>query len=93
MVVAAQYYPDSPRKGDPIGGLEDAEALEGVHVVHAGTAVAPEGEHAGRIVSAGGRVLAEDTLAGLTRGGSLHQRFLELVGASDTGGEGLTWLG
>ena len=27
-------------------------------MVHAGTAVAPEGEHAGRIVSAGGRVLA-----------------------------------
>ena len=58
VVVAAQDYPDSPRKGDPIGGLADAEALEGVHVVHAGTAVAPEGEHAGRIVSAGGRVLA-----------------------------------
>ncbi|GGG53224.1 phosphoribosylamine--glycine ligase [Kocuria dechangensis] len=58
VVVAAQDYPDSPRKGDPIGGLEAAEALEGVHVVHAGTATAPEGEHAGRIVSAGGRVLA-----------------------------------
>ncbi len=44
-------------------------------------------------VVAAGRVLAEDTVAGLTRGGSLHQRFLELVGASDAGGEGLTWLG
>ncbi len=44
-------------------------------------------------VVAAGRVLAEDTLAGLTGGGSLHQRFLELVGASDAGGEGLTWLG
>jgi ABC-2 type transport system ATP-binding protein len=44
-------------------------------------------------VIAGGRVLAEDTVAGLTRGGSLHARFLELVGASDVGGEGLTWLG
>ena len=44
-------------------------------------------------VIAGGRVLAEDTVAGLTRGGSLHARFLELVGASDAGGEGLTWLG
>jgi ABC-2 type transport system ATP-binding protein len=44
-------------------------------------------------VIAGGRVLAEDTVAGLTGGGSLHARFLELVGASDVGGEGLTWLG
>ena len=58
VVVAAQDYPDSPRKGDPIGGLDRAEELEGVHVVHAGTALAREGEHAGRIVSAGGRVLA-----------------------------------
>nr|WP_156267450.1 phosphoribosylamine--glycine ligase [Kocuria sediminis] len=58
VVVAAQDYPDTPRTGDPIGGLEQAEALEGVHVVHAGTAVAGEDPHAGRIVSAGGRVLA-----------------------------------
>ena len=44
-------------------------------------------------VVAAGRVLADDTLAGLTGGGSLHQRFLELVGATDAAGEGLTWLG
>ena len=44
-------------------------------------------------VLAAGRVLAEDTVAGLTRGGSLHDRFLDLVGATDAGGEGLTWLG
>ena len=44
-------------------------------------------------VIAGGRVLAEDTVGGLTRGGSLHDRFLELVGASDAGGDGLSWLG
>ena len=44
-------------------------------------------------VIAGGRVLAEDTTAGITQGGSLHQRFLELVGATDAAGEGLTWLG
>lgn len=59
VVVAAQGYPDAPRTGDPLEGLAEAEALEGVHVVHAGTAVAPEGaEHAGATVSAGGRVLA-----------------------------------
>jgi ABC-2 type transport system ATP-binding protein len=44
-------------------------------------------------VIAGGRVLAEDTVAGLTRGGSLHDRFLELVGAGEVVGDGLGWLG
>ena len=43
-------------------------------------------------VVAGGRVLAEDTVSGLTRGTSLHDRFLQLVGASDVGGDGLSWL-
>ncbi|WP_036829637.1 ABC transporter ATP-binding protein [Phycicoccus jejuensis] len=44
-------------------------------------------------VVAGGRVLAEDTVAALTATGSLHQRFLELVGAGDVSEDGLTWLG
>ncbi|QKE84170.1 ABC transporter ATP-binding protein [Arthrobacter sp. NEB 688] len=44
-------------------------------------------------VVAGGRVLAEDTVAALTTTGSLHQRFLELVGAGDVSEDGLTWLG
>jgi ABC-2 type transport system ATP-binding protein len=43
-------------------------------------------------VIAGGRVLAEDTVAGLTDGGSLHDRFLQLVGAADGGRAGLGWL-
>ncbi|HET8795797.1 MAG TPA: phosphoribosylamine--glycine ligase [Arthrobacter sp.] len=53
VVVAAENYPESPRKGDPIGGLGEAEALDGVHVIHAGTKLED-----GRIVSAGGRVLS-----------------------------------
>lgn len=53
VVVAAENYPDNPRKGDPIGGLDEVNALEDVHVIHAGTRA--EG---GRILSAGGRVLA-----------------------------------
>jgi ABC-2 type transport system ATP-binding protein len=44
-------------------------------------------------VIAGGRVLAADTTAALTAGGSLHTRFLELVGATDVAGDGLSWLG
>lgn len=44
-------------------------------------------------VLAGGNVLAEDTTVGLMAGGSLHDRFLQLVGAQDAGGDGLSWLG
>ena len=54
VVVAAQNYPDTPRKGDRITGVEDAEALEGVDVLQAGTALDAEGH----LVTAGGRVLA-----------------------------------
>ncbi len=54
VVVAAQYYPDTPRKGDVIHGLLDVERLDGVDVIHAGTAT--DGE--GHLVTAGGRVLA-----------------------------------
>ncbi|GAA1347055.1 phosphoribosylamine--glycine ligase [Falsarthrobacter nasiphocae] len=53
VVMAAENYPDTPRKGDVITGIEDAEALEGVSVLHAGTALAGQD-----VVAAGGRVLA-----------------------------------
>lgn len=54
VVVASQGYPAAPRTGDVITGLQTAEAVEGVHVLHAGTAYDAEG----RVVSAGGRVLS-----------------------------------
>jgi phosphoribosylamine--glycine ligase len=55
VVVAAAGYPDTPRTGDPIGGLDqDGEDLV---IFHAGTARAD-----GRIVSAGGRVLGVTAL-------------------------------
>ena len=53
VVMAADGYPESPRKGDPITGVEAADALEGVDVIHAGTAIVD-----GELVTAGGRVLA-----------------------------------
>jgi phosphoribosylamine--glycine ligase len=53
VVLAAAGYPGAPRSGDPISGLDEAQALDGVSVYHAGT------RHDGdRIVTAGGRVLA-----------------------------------
>jgi phosphoribosylamine--glycine ligase len=54
VVVASEGYPASARSGDPISGIEDAEALDGVHVLHAGTGLSEAGE----LVSAGGRVLS-----------------------------------
>ena len=53
VVMAAENYPGTPRKGDVITGLDEANALEGVHVIHAGTVVSGEEIH-----TAGGRVLA-----------------------------------
>jgi phosphoribosylamine--glycine ligase len=53
VVLAAAGYPGTPRGGDPIRGLEEASALEGVSVYHAGTR--RDGE---RVLTAGGRVLA-----------------------------------
>jgi phosphoribosylamine--glycine ligase len=52
VVLAAQGYPASPRTGDALEGLAEAAAVEGVQVLHAGTAM-----RAGKIVSTGGRVL------------------------------------
>ncbi|WP_417359418.1 phosphoribosylamine--glycine ligase [Gallaecimonas pentaromativorans] len=55
VVMAAANYPDTPRKGDAISGLD--EVPEGVKVFHAGTA-----EQHGQVVTNGGRVLCVTTL-------------------------------
>lgn len=52
VVLAASGYPEAPRKGDPITGVEAAAREEGVIIFHAGTAM-----HQGRLATAGGRVL------------------------------------
>jgi phosphoribosylamine---glycine ligase len=54
VVLAAGAYPESPRKGDVIHGLDAAAELDGVTVVHAGTAVNDDGD----VETSGGRVLA-----------------------------------
>ena len=64
VVIAAQGYPADPRKGDPIGELQAADAIAGVDVLHAGTTVSSEGA----IVSSGGRVLSVTAV-----GPTLHQ--------------------
>lgn len=54
VVLAASGYPDKPRAGDVITGLDQAEAMAGVGVFHAGT----RRDEKGRIVTSGGRVLS-----------------------------------
>lgn len=60
VVAASQGYPVAPRLGDPIAGLEEAAALEGVTVLCAGVAADPAGDPTGdgrALVTAGGRVI------------------------------------
>ena len=58
VVMASGGYPDPYQIGEVITGLEDAAAIEGVTVFHAGTK--QEGEN---IVTAGGRVLGITAVA------------------------------
>ncbi|MGA1091864.1 MAG: phosphoribosylamine--glycine ligase [Candidatus Nanopelagicales bacterium] len=53
VVIAAQGYPASPVTGGSISGLAEADALDGVDVLHAGSRA--DGD---QIVSSGGRVLS-----------------------------------
>jgi phosphoribosylamine-glycine ligase len=53
VVLASQGYPDAYPKGLPISGIENAEAMKGSTVFHAGTKRAESGS----LVTNGGRVL------------------------------------
>ncbi len=52
VVMASEGYPESPKTGREITGVEEAEALEGVLIFHAGTR-----DEGGKLLTAGGRVL------------------------------------
>ena len=62
IVLAAAGYPDSPKKGDRITGVAEAETLDGVRVFHAGTS-----RSGADLVTAGGRVLGVTARAGSLR--------------------------
>ncbi len=53
VVLAAAGYPGSPRRGDPVDGIEAAMAIPGVTVYHGGTR-----REGGRLLTDGGRVLS-----------------------------------
>jgi phosphoribosylamine---glycine ligase len=52
IVLASRGYPESSSSGQPIHGIDAAEAVPGVSVYHAGTALRDR-----QLVTAGGRVL------------------------------------
>jgi phosphoribosylamine--glycine ligase len=54
VVMAAEGYPEAPRKGSTIRGLDRAAAIPGVRVFQAGTARGTDGA----LVADGGRVLS-----------------------------------
>jgi phosphoribosylamine--glycine ligase len=58
VVLAAANYPDTPKKGDVIGGLPAGNSFgDDCHVFHAGTA-----ERDGCVITNGGRVLCVTAL-------------------------------
>ncbi len=59
VILAAENYPKSPRKGDVIEGLDEANKHENVVIFHAGTSKDDEGN----IITSGGRVLAVTAIA------------------------------
>lgn len=59
VVLASHGYPDSPRVGDTIRGLETVKGCDNVEVFHAGTALVN-----GREVTSGGRVLGVSAIGG-----------------------------
>jgi phosphoribosylamine---glycine ligase len=62
VVLAAGGYPESPRTGDVITGLDAAGQVPGVSVFHAGTALRD-----GQVVTSGGRVLGVTARAATLR--------------------------
>jgi phosphoribosylamine--glycine ligase len=60
VVLASEGYPEAPRTGDTVHGIDEAGALPGVTVFHAGTSPGD----AGSVVTSGGRVLGVTALGG-----------------------------
>ncbi|HEU4567662.1 MAG TPA: phosphoribosylglycinamide synthetase C domain-containing protein, partial [Marmoricola sp.] len=58
VVLASRGYPATSSRGDVITGLADASALDGVSVIHAGTALRTSATGEAQLVTAGGRVLS-----------------------------------
>jgi phosphoribosylamine--glycine ligase len=78
VVLASEGYPGDYAKGSIIGGVEAADALDGVTVFHAGT----DRDSDGKLIAVGGRVL------GVTATGS---DLREAVGRAYAGIDAIDW--
>ncbi len=67
VVMASKGYPGDYKKGLPIRGIEEANAVEGAKVFHAGTI-----KSQGKVVSNGGRVLGVTALGEDITSAKLH---------------------
>jgi phosphoribosylamine--glycine ligase len=59
VVIASEGYPEKPKSGAAITGIDAADRMPGVTVYHAGTKKLPDGT----IVTSGGRILGVTALA------------------------------
>ena len=80
IVLAAEGYPQKPRIGDSIKGLDDAARVRDVTVFHAGTSLSNEGTYA----TSGGRVVGV-TATGDTLADALAKAY--------EGTEAISWTG
>ncbi len=98
VVIAANGYPVSPRVGDAVDGIVDANDVPGVHVLHAGTTVDAHGvvrTSGGRVLSvtATGPTLTEartrayDAVDRVAVVGSHHRKDIAATAASDADDE------
>jgi phosphoribosylamine--glycine ligase len=94
VVLASEGYPESPKIGEPITGVDRSHLSEGTYIFHAGTTL-----HDGILHSSGGRVLAVtglgktltearskayEVISGITLRGSHYRKDIALV-ASQSG--------
>jgi phosphoribosylamine--glycine ligase len=94
VVLASEGYPESPKIGEPITGVDRSHLSEGTYIFHAGTTL-----HHGILHSSGGRVLAVtglgktltearskayEVISGITLRGSHYRKDIALV-ASQSG--------
>ncbi|MHB1846467.1 MAG: phosphoribosylamine--glycine ligase [Deltaproteobacteria bacterium] len=79
VVAAADGYPEGPKLGDEIAGLDAAEAVAGAKLFYAGVAAGGAGGP-GRLVTSGGRVLTSVGVgASLAEARATAYRALDLV--------------
>ena len=79
VVMAAAGYPGDVRSDDPITGIADADAIDDVDVLHAGTALKD-----GLTVTRGGRVLSV-TATGTDLGDARQRAYAAVAGISWSG--------